>query len=187
MKPRFVMMAMGALSLIFAFQARSVCAQQFSLFSGSDSLKNIQLKNAESMDLATGDEDATQVLRGNVHVVFAAKDGTETHLKADKITLTRDDLGELNSMVAEGKVDIEQKSEKNIIKANGEKLVYSKDKQEMVMTGSPKISTRDGEWIAADKLRFDLEKERFQPQGNVHGILWVPKEEDTQPAGGGNQ
>ena len=81
-----------------------------------------------------------------------------------------------------------QKKTDRPVRADGEKLVYSRDKQEMVMTGSPKISTKDGEWIAADKLLFDLEEERFRPEGKVHGVLWVPKEEEeAQSDGGGNQ
>ena len=142
-----------------------------------DKSQSIEI-NSDSFEIDNKRHSVT--FTGNVE---ALRD--DLNIKCEKIVLFYEDPTGDNNF-GEGGVEIlELIATKNVIlsradgsTATGEKAVYNKNDEEVVLTGDPAVVKRGDDYLAeGEKITYYLEEDRFVADGRARAI-WSPKEDE---------
>ncbi|MBI4830139.1 MAG: hypothetical protein HY801_00990 [Candidatus Lindowbacteria bacterium] len=129
-------------------------------------IEELRLIHAESMTL-TRQKSKPQVFQGAVDIAMVGKDGNETRIKAEKVTVYYDQsLKKVEKIEAEGRVKITRLD----TVATTELAVYRGNKNTMELLKDPHVKDTRGE-LSANKITVFLDTNEVVAEGNVRGIV----------------
>lgn len=129
-------------------------------------IEEFRLIHADSMTL-TRQKEKPQVFKGSVDIVLVDKEGEETEIKAEKITIFYEqDLKKIKNIEAEGRVKITRLG----TVATTELAVYRGDRNMIELLIDPHVRDSRGE-LSANKITVLLETDEVIAEGNVRGIV----------------
>lgn len=139
-----------------------------------DKYKNRGPIHVTSDRLEADDESQTVMFSGNA---VATQDDVTIH--ADRLIIKyTGEKREVVQLVAEGQVRIEQQEKI----ATGDKAVYYKDQERLVMTGSPKVTEGD-DFVEGQEITLYLDEKRSVVSGGAGGrvkAIFTPRSETKQ-------
>lgn len=129
-------------------------------------VEEFRLIHADTMTL-TRQKDKPQVFQGAVDIIMIDKEGNETQIQAEKITIHYEqDLKRISRMEAEGHVKITRAG----TVATTELAVYRGDKDLIELLIDPLVRDSRGE-LTANKISIFMKTDEVVASGNVRGLL----------------
>lgn len=130
-------------------------------------IEEFRLIHADSMTL-TRRKEQPQVFEGSVDIIMVDKEGQETRIKADKMTIYYDqDLRKLQRIEAERNVEIHRLG----TIATTQSAVYQGDTNTIELLVTPHVKDSRGE-LNADKITIFVDSDKVVAEGNVKGIVY---------------
>jgi lipopolysaccharide transport protein LptA len=156
--------------LIFAGSAVGADVVESETFEGPGKLPDIEefkLIHADSMTL-TRQKDKPQVFQGAVDIILVDKEGNESRIEAEKLTIYYDqEIKKVQRMEAEGKVRIARQGSM----ATTDLAVYRGEQNVIELLIDPHVKDSRGE-LTANKITLFLDSDRVVAEGNVRGVVY---------------
>ena len=182
MKIRLWMAPLVALMVLSPFPAASepaspeAAAPSATMDEMIPEVEEFRLIHADSMTL-TRQKNKPQVFKGAVDIVMIDKEGAETRIEAQKITIYyQQDEKKIDRMEAEGQVKITRAG----TVATTELAVYRGEKDLIELLIDPHVKDARGE-LTANKISINMQTDEVVAAGNVRGLLHPESFEKASP------